>query len=117
MGTTMGINTTILLASIFFILSHQSHEAIQRKSFYIKGGFFLFHTCLFTFWLSLVLSGIRRSYWMYFEPAVAFREMQISSQPFVIALILSGAGIFLSLLILVFLILLIFWQGRVKNTA
>lgn len=99
MGTTIGINTTILLASIFFIIS-KSGARYRINSLVITKAFKLFKISLFMFWVLLLVAGIKKSYWMYFTKNILFSEMQDSLFYVYCGISLFGFGIALSLIML-----------------
>ena len=75
MGTTIGINTTILLASLFFITQKISPNNKTTSSFLTK-NYYIFNISLFLFFCTLIYAGIKRSNWMYFSKDVLFSKMQ-----------------------------------------
>ncbi|MBN4085270.1 cbb3-type cytochrome c oxidase subunit I [Flavobacteriaceae bacterium AH-315-B10] len=89
MGTTIGINSTILLASVFFIVS-KIYPDFNINQFLIKKGHFLFKVSLLFFWCSLLIAGIKKSYWMYFSENILFSEMQDSLYVVYIAISIFG---------------------------
>ena len=95
MGTTIGINTTILLASVLFIVN-QIKPDFNLSS--VKKGFRIFNISLLLFWLSLLAAGVKRSHWMYFTKGIPFSEMQSQSHWIYSAFLLFGTGIFIGLL-------------------
>lgn len=95
MGTTIGINTTILLASVLFIVN-QIKPDFNLSS--VKKGFRIFNVSLLLFWLSLLVAGVKRSHWMYFTKGIPFSEMQSQSHWIYVAFLLFGTGIFIGLL-------------------
>lgn len=97
MGTTIGINTTILLASVLFIVN-QIKPDFNLSS--VKKGFRIFNISLLLFWLSLLVAGVKRSHWMYFTKGIPFSEMQSQSHWIYIAFLLFGTGIFLGLFLI-----------------
>ncbi len=101
MGTTIGINTTILFAALFFIL-HQLFPDFETDRKWTKRGFVSFNISLFFFWISLLIAGGKRSYWMYVSKSGLFSEMQDSLIPYYISFFIFGIGIFVSLLIVAF---------------
>ena len=115
MGTTIGINTTILLASVFFIVSEKHASLIQGYHVSIKRGFWLFHVSLFLFWICLIAGGIGRSYYMYFDTTVIFREMLRAIKPTMIAFVISGIGILIGLLMVTAPLLSIFYSSLTSN--
>lgn len=58
MGATIGINTTILLATGFFIVYKEKRTASPTFSRRTKKTLLVFNLSLFFFWLSLIGSGI-----------------------------------------------------------
>ncbi|MCW8981962.1 MAG: cbb3-type cytochrome c oxidase subunit I [Altibacter sp.] len=75
MGTTIGINTTILLSALMFIIG-KSNAAFTTQQWLIKRGLQLFNVSLFLFWCALLMAGIKKSYWMYGIRQGIFSEMQ-----------------------------------------
>lgn len=109
MGTTIGINTTILFSSLFFIV-HQLYPKLDTDTKWIKRSFIAFNVSLFFFWISLLIAGGKRSYWMYISKEGLFSEMQNSLVPYYISFFIFGIGIFVSLLIVAFPILKHFFK-------
>ena len=103
MGTTIGINTTILLASLFFVVGKVKQEPIVfsqlKKTFYAYNGFLLL------FLATLLYAGTVRSNWMYFTKDVPFSEMQSSLHKAYVGFFLFGVGLVVTLLIFAFKLL------------
>lgn len=94
MGTTIGINTTILLASLLFIASKTNTEQIEKNTKIITFGYWLFNIALVGFLTMLMLGGVKKSIWMFLgSQTTTFGEMQTSIQP--IILVFLGFGIML----------------------
>ena len=98
MGTTIGINTTILFSALFFI-AHYVRPQLKTDTKWVKRGFVAFNISLFIFFVSLIIAGAKRSYWMYVSKEGSFAEMQDSIVPYYISFFIFGIGIFVSLLI------------------
>ncbi len=96
MGTTIGINTSILLAAMFFIVSKLKNEAFMfRKlkiTYYAYNGFLLLFLC------TLLYAGVIRGNWMYFTKDIPFSEMQNSLYYTYIAFFIFGIGLVWSIL-------------------
>lgn len=60
MGTTIGINTMILLASFGYLLGIDSLAGKSRKIFNL--GFYIVQVSLFVFWICLIIAGILKGY-------------------------------------------------------
>jgi nitric oxide reductase subunit B len=99
MGTTIGINTSILLASIYYIIGNLN-EKFQQITPLLKIGVKLFNISLLLFLASLVVAGVKRSYWIHFSEQSPFSEMQDAQYLVYIALFVSG----LILLIAIYMI-------------
>jgi nitric oxide reductase subunit B len=99
MGTTIGINSTILLASVFFIVS-KIKPTFNVDQFAIKKGRSLFRISFFLFWIALLIAGIKRSHWMYFSENVLFSEMQDSLYFVYTAIFIFGVGLTISIVLL-----------------
>ena len=57
MGTTIGINTSILIAALLYLFE----KKITEKK-YLKISFYLFQIGLGGFWIFLILAGISKAY-------------------------------------------------------
>ncbi|HPE82482.1 MAG: cbb3-type cytochrome c oxidase subunit I [Aequorivita sp.] len=109
MGTTIGINTTILFSALFFI-AHRLQPRRQMDTPWVMRGFMVFNISLFIFFVSLIIAGAKRSYWMYVSKEGSFAEMQDSIVPYYISFFIFGIGIFVSLLIVANPIFKVFLQ-------
>ncbi len=102
MGTTIGINTTILLASVMFLLSRVLEKGIpQKKSKIIAIGNTIFNISLIIFLTSLITAGIIKGQWMYNEPESTYSDMMEQIMPYLYIFIISGFGLFVSLILIV----------------
>ncbi|NOY48397.1 MAG: cbb3-type cytochrome c oxidase subunit I [Chlorobi bacterium] len=97
MGTTIGINTTILFASVFFIVS-KINPSFKINQFAVKYGRNLFRISLFLFWITLLIAGVKKSYWMYFSENIFFSEMQDSLYYVYLAIFVFGMGLAISII-------------------
>ncbi len=97
MGTTIGINTTILLASLVYI-ARKLNPNLQLNQ--IRLGFRIFNLSLVFFWLCLLGAGAKKSFWMYAQQGVAFQVMQHGQYYFYLGFLLFGIGIFAGLLMM-----------------
>ncbi len=101
MGTTIGINSTILLASVFYVLSQKYSGVLERHRSMINRGFYLFHISLFAFLTFLVLSGMERGEWLNQESSITFRALQLSIRPYLTGFLISGIGLTIGALMFV----------------
>lgn len=101
MGATIGINTTILLSALLFIIS-EVNTKFNTSQFWIKRGLQVFNISLFFFWCSLLIAGIKKSYWMYVTKDVIFSEMHDAMAVVYIAIFVFGLGLAISLVMITF---------------
>lgn len=96
MGTTIGINTMILMAVSFDILQDtcQSFIIFERQ---IARGYWLANISLLVFLIALVGAGIERSVWQMSEHQIPFSSMMKSLIPYFITFTFSGFLIFVGL--------------------
>ena len=99
MGSTIGINTTILFASVFFISSVRITENLRV-------GFWLFNGSLLLFWLCLIGAGMVKGYFTVLSD-LPFQAIMERTRPFIVGFAISGLGLFTGLTMLV-------WRGVVS---
>ena len=115
MGTTIGINTTILLASVFFIANRENHTYITKYTKLFKIGYWIFNISLGVFWICLLLGGVEKSIWMYFtENPSSFGEMQNSIQPYMYVFLFSGISLLTSFVLITFPVFRTLWSLKNK---
>ncbi len=91
MGTTIGINTLILLSSLIYILesTNSISLAVSQK---IQWSLRFFNFSFIGFWLTLVVIGIKKGYWMYEGQHISFGEFQDSLHRMYLLFVLFGIG-------------------------
>jgi nitric oxide reductase subunit B len=94
MGTTIGINSSILLASVSFIVSRLIKESKLEDSKVVTAGFYIFNWSLLIFWVVLIWGGIYKALFMSETPTAAFSSLQEGSSSIFIAFIISGCILF-----------------------
>lgn len=96
MGTTIGINTLILLSSIAYLQeSLKNYSPKSQKSIIILLK--IFNMSFIGFWIVLIIMGIEKSKWLYFTQNVLFSDFQDSMRYFYISFALFGTGLLLGL--------------------
>ncbi len=94
MGSTIGINTMILLASIFYVireeLPHEAHAGCSRQ---IKIGFWTANVSLAVFFVALILAGIGKGIFS----GVPFQEMMLTIRPFLLVFAVSGVTLMIGI--------------------
>jgi nitric oxide reductase subunit B len=112
MGTTIGINTTILLASMLYIAKTINPGIDLRLA---AGGFRIFNVSLFFFWISLLIAGVKKSAWMYLPNNIAFGEFQQQLHWVYISFVVFGVGIFVGLAMIAITLLKTFSLAWFQN--
>jgi nitric oxide reductase subunit B len=92
MGSTIGINTMILMASIMFMLGSKIYYLEQYKRV-ITRGLILANISLLVFFLCLVMAGIIKGTMIVGEGA-SFQEAMQKAMPWLYVFAVSGVGIF-----------------------
>lgn len=101
MGSTIGINTMILLSSCFLIIQQVSNQQFNLQSGkLIQWGFWIINSCLFIFFVSLVVAGIAKGYYTV-ENKLSFQEIMHKISPALAVFVFAGLGIFAGMLLLV----------------
>ncbi|WP_333600728.1 cbb3-type cytochrome c oxidase subunit I [Flavobacterium sp.] len=101
MGTTIGINTLILLSSITYILESTNLISVNatRK---IQLGLRVFNFSFVGFWLLLLLIGAKKGYWTCFNSSLSFGEFQHSLHWLYVLFFIFGLGMATGLYRIVF---------------
>ena len=98
MGSTIGINTMILLASVFYIIREEVPQLAQVGcSRQVTSGFWIANVSLALFFGALVLAGIGKG----FFPASTFQETMLNIRPFLLTFAVSGIGLMIGLWIVI----------------
>ena len=100
MGTTIGINTSILFAALFFVTS-QLKVNFKGITAYIKRSCLLYNSILFLFWITLIIIGVKRNYWTYFQKDMSFTEMHDSTYYLYLTFFIFGVFLVLALLLII----------------
>ena len=100
MGTTIGINSMILLSTCFtFLFYSNGKQSTTSKS--LNFSFWLLQISLFSFWILLNWAGIKKGIWQLSIHPIPFSEMMENLRPQFIAIYFSGIGIFVAIILLV----------------
>lgn len=98
MGSTIGINTMILLASFYYLTDREENKLITRNRKKITAGFWISNVSLLLFWLSLIGSGMLEA--MEKSNHTPFAVLMIKASPWFHAFAGAGLGIFAGMVIL-----------------
>lgn len=102
MGSTIGINTMILLASCFYIvqdITKTQFNSLQQKI--VKAGFWITNISLLTFFISLIFAGAEKGK-LVIEDKLSFQEIMQHISPYLTAFACAGMGIFIGLMMVIF---------------
>ena len=101
MGTIIGINTTILLSSICFILDKIKAISNNTKR-YIVIGTKIFNLSFICFFITLLVMGVERSKWIYFSENILFSQFYDGNKHLHILFGISGLGLLLGMYIIIY---------------
>ncbi len=98
MGTTIGINTTILLASIFYIQKREKEELFTKRRKQFHYGFWIFNVSLITFLSFLIIAGLVTG----FSDSAALHGDKVNTiRPYLVGFVIAGFGLLIGLLLIV----------------
>ncbi len=94
MGTTIGINTMILLSSVFYVIREELpievHSGCSKQ---VRLGYWIANVSLAVFFSSLILAGLGKG----LHDGGSFQEMMLSIRPFLLMFVVSGVTLMLGL--------------------
>lgn len=91
MGTTIGINSMILLGACFSFLLPESVRD-DRKQYWLNLAFWLLQGSLFLFWLSLILAGVIKGIWQHELVQGPYSKLMDELKFYFIVVFISGCG-------------------------
>lgn len=98
MGSTIGINTMILLSSVLFITGDATkYQFSKTEKSIVKKGFWVTNISLLIFWLSLLAAGVEKGK-LIIENQLTFQAIMQQITPHLISFACAGLGIFIGLL-------------------
>lgn len=100
MGTTIGINTSILLSSALFIVSRMVPGIIHKSGKVISVGMLVFNISLAVFLGCLIAAGYQKTVWSLSDNPVSFGQLQQSILPYLRVFLYSGVALFVGLLMI-----------------
>ena len=109
MGTTIGINSMILMAAFFFFAEKQKFN--QNKL--LTATFYVLQASLFVFWLALDIAGLKKGFWQLSANQVTFSQMMDSLQPYFVLVSISGLIILITFSIFIYY-LISDYQSEIK---
>lgn len=102
MGSTIGINTMILLSSVLFIISDVTQYPFSKKeTVIIRAGFWITNISLTIFWICLIMAGAEKGR-LIIENQLTFQAIMEKISPYLLSFAFAGLGIFVGLLMTTF---------------
>jgi nitric oxide reductase subunit B len=117
MGSTIGINTMILLASVFFICSKVRSAMPHLSIRFANWGYYLTNIALLVFLGCLVAAGSIRGYLISTGEIANFQLVQNATYPYMLALIASGLGLLVGLLLIIVPLLAVIVKPRRSSST
>jgi nitric oxide reductase subunit B len=101
MGTTIGINTMLLLAVCYDILKDTciSLDPYQK---WMKFGFWLANSSLFAFWVALIGAGVLKAKWQMSTNQIAFSLMMQNLTSFFFVFMVSGVLLLIGIIFAIY---------------
>ncbi|MFB3078123.1 MAG: cbb3-type cytochrome c oxidase subunit I, partial [Lysobacterales bacterium] len=107
MGTTIGINTMILLGSVYYVIREELPVVVRAAcSRQVSYGFWITNISLAVFLASLVLAGMVKGLYS----GGAFQQMMMEIRPYLAVFAISGVFLMLGLWILLFNAFRLLWS-------
>lgn len=96
MGTTIGINSMILMAAILYIIQDRKPEQLLMKRKKVISGLYLSNISLLVFWVCLIAAGIVKSRILLVENG-KFEQAMAAITPYLYGFSWAGVGLLLGL--------------------
>ncbi len=102
MGSTIGINTMILIASCLFLIPDVTKVQFNKlEAKFISIGFWIMNGLLFFFWIALILAGYFKSH-LVLQDKLSFQDIMLQIRPYIGVIAFTGIGI-LGAMLMIFL--------------
>jgi nitric oxide reductase subunit B len=98
MGSTIGINTMILLASVYFIIQENTSKKLNSTT--LKAGIWVINIALFIFWISLILAGYTKGV-LTVVNHLSFQEAMVKVTPYLVVFAISGIALLIGITIVI----------------
>ena len=100
MGTTIGINTCVLFASVSFIVTKVNGKDMFNRS--KKIVFYLFNLSLLIFWVALIAMGVFKIIWEANNPDGQVGVMHAESSTYYAIFIVAGSLLFICIFLIAY---------------
>ncbi len=95
MGTTIGINSMILLAACFEFIKPNLFSS-KPSSKYLNSIFWILQSSLLVFWITLNIAGFKKGIWQMSENQISYTKMMESLYPYFVVFVIAGFGLLIS---------------------
>ncbi|KAA9325684.1 cbb3-type cytochrome c oxidase subunit I [Adhaeribacter soli] len=112
MGTTIGINSMILLALAYYIFGQVFGPLSGKGLTKAKFGYWLSNGSLLVFWLALMGAGLTNAWFQWYEPDMPHALLMQQLVPFFAVFVLAGIFLFIGFALVVFPLLQQFISGK-----
>jgi nitric oxide reductase subunit B len=116
MGTTIGINSFILMGSVYYIAFRNKNKSRQKRAGTTLWGLRITHVSLLVFWFSLITAGVTKGYFQ-IQTELPFREIMDKLTPLFILFSVAGVGVLIGMMMLAYPVLMEFWANRNRRTS
>ena len=101
MGSTIGINTMILIASCLFIIPDiTKHQFDRLQARIISIGFWVINIVLLFFWFALIFAGYFKGY-LVIQDKLTYQEIMLQIRPYLAIVAFTGVVILAGILMIV----------------
>ena len=114
MGTTIGINSMILLAACFEFFGFKG-EQTKSTTKQINISFWLLQISLVVFWLSLNMAGIKKSIWQMSQHQSSYSKMMDTLHPYFTTFFIAGIGLIISFLLISYILINFFIMNNKRK--
>ncbi|HEY0678576.1 MAG TPA: cbb3-type cytochrome c oxidase subunit I [Chitinophagaceae bacterium] len=101
MGTTIGINTFLLIAIAYDVLKESCRSFTPHEKL-LNRGYWLANSSLLVFWISLIICGVLKARWQMSASQIPFSVMMQQLRPFFVAFVISGSLLMCGLMMIVY---------------
>ena len=100
MGSTIGINSMILFAAIFYMISENRKEEFNKAQLkLIYRGLWITNISLVIFWVSLIFSGVLKSYYTFQN--LSFQQIISNLHSYFEVFAISGLALFIGIIMII----------------
>lgn len=115
MGTTIGINTMILLGAMAYGIEQYGFTRQQKK--WMHGSFLTVQFSLLVFWISLIIAGVFKTKWQLEQPGMLHAELMERSMPLFRVFSYSGSILMFGLWVIIFILLRQLFLSRTNSSV